>query len=136
MMLEAGVVLDLDGNPIHWHAPKARTGGSLPDDKELDRDDPDRLWPVLWENRNNLLGVAHSHPGGGIPGPSQTDVTTFSAIERALGRLKWWIVAVESQAVVLCQWTGPGKHTYGVSRVGAGSSWVAPLIRLSKNQMK
>ena len=42
----------------------------------------------------DLAGVAHSHPGGGIPTPSWEDLTTFAAVEDGLGqRLVWWIVS-------------------------------------------
>jgi hypothetical protein len=84
MSLESGVVVGLDGSPLYWHLPLERTAGSLPNSRPL--------WDVFWEHRDNLLGFAHSHPGVGIPAPSQEDRTTFSAVERGLGkRLSWWI---------------------------------------------
>ena len=105
MTIEAGVVLDLAGQPLHWHLPAGRSMGGLPDSRNL--------WDVIWENRTNISGIAHSHPGSGIPGPSQTDVTTFSAIEVALGRkLDWWIVSAEDAAWVLLRHKGPGKYDY------------------------
>jgi hypothetical protein len=96
-------LLDLEGKPIHWHLPPGRSGGSLPDSRDL--------WDVIWENRGNISGFAHSHPGSGLPGPSYTDVTTFAAIEAALGRrLDWFITS--SDSFVLFRWKGPDKLTY------------------------
>ncbi len=92
-MREAGVLIDLKGAPIYWHMPPGRSGGSLPDSRDL--------WDVIWENRANLSGFAHTHPGYGNPGPSQTDITTFQAIEAGLGkRLEWPIVSGDSLVVV------------------------------------
>lgn len=104
-MIEAGVVV-LAGDPVHWHSPDGRTGGSLPDSREL--------WDVLWNLRKRKfeeLGFAHSHPGSGLPGPSMTDLTTFAAIEAGLGRrLTWWITS--SDRVIELHWKGPGKLDY------------------------
>lgn len=122
MTVEAGILLDLNQQPLYWHIPPDRSGGALPDSRDL--------WDVIWENRNNISGFAHSHPGGGVPGPSHTDVTTFAAVEAALGeRLNWWIIS--SEAAVICQHLGPGKYDYEVRRVGYGSSWVPRLRELS-----
>ena len=102
-MMEAAVLLDLNGKPLYWHVPSGRSGGSLPDSRDL--------WDVIWENRNNISGLAHSHPGSGLPGPSYTDVTTFAAIEAALGRrLDWYIIS--SDYIALFRWHGPDSLTY------------------------
>lgn len=105
MSIEAGVLLDLDCQPIFWHLPKDRTGGSLPDSREL--------WDQIWNNRARILGFAHTHPGSGVPGPSYEDLTTFAAIETALGkRLVWWVVSSDS-FIELC-WIGPDKLGYAL----------------------
>lgn len=119
--MEAGVVI-VGGRPVFWHLPAGRTSGSLPDSREL--------WDVLWEHRDMLDGFAHSHPGSGWPSPSQTDVTTFLAIERALGkRLKWWITSRTN--TVLLTWDGihPNVPDYGVTLVHEGDepSWIWKL---------
>src|SRR6185369_6039063 len=89
MNLEAGVVVGYEGEPIFWHLPEGRTAGYLPDSREL--------WEVIWENRHNVYGIAHSHPGSGLPGPSREDITTFAGIELGLGRrLVWWITSSNS----------------------------------------
>jgi len=97
-MMEAGVVI-VGGKPAFWHLPEGRSSGSLPDSRSL--------WDVLWENRGRLDGFAHSHPGGGWPGPSMEDLTTFRAVEKALGRmLNWWIVSQDHMVVL--RWSPAG----------------------------
>lgn len=102
-MMEVGVVIALDGSALHWHMPPGRSSVALPDSPDL--------WDVIWENRNNLLGIAHSHPGNGVPGPSWEDITTFASIEAGLGRrLRWWITSGDRFAEFY--WTGPEKYDY------------------------
>lgn len=120
--MEAGVVLDLHGQPLFWHIPRDRTAGSLPHS--------DELWDIFWANRDNLSGFAHSHPGNGIPGPSYTDVTTFAAVEAGLGaRLDWWITSEDG--VSLYRWRGPDRLSYGPEPVTGEPSWVRELRRVS-----
>jgi hypothetical protein len=124
-MIEAGVVIDKNGSPLFWHLPEGRTGGSLPDSRTL--------WQVLWDafQEDTLRGFAHSHPGSGVPGPSYSDVTTFAAVEAALGkRLDWWITS--SDHVVEVCWAGPDKLSYRSTIVTEAPSWVAELRRLSQ----
>lgn len=123
MNLEAGVVVGYEGEPVFWHLPEGRTAGYLPDSRQL--------WEVLWENRHNVYGFAHSHPGSGLPGPSWEDITTFAAIELGLGRrLVWWITSSNSLSVVL--WAGPGKHDYEVMLAdGSKHRWLDELRRHS-----
>ncbi len=102
-MMEVGMLIGSSGI-VHRHVPGDRTSGSLPDSREL--------WEVIWGNRADpSLGFAHVHPGSGQPYPSHEDVTTFSAIEGALGRrLVWWIVSSDQTSAV--RWVGPGKLHY------------------------
>jgi hypothetical protein len=121
-VIEAGVVVDLEGEPLYWHLPPGRSGGSLPDSREL--------WDVIWTNRERISGIAHSHPGRGVPGPSHEDVTTFSAVDLALGRrLSWWITS--SDRVVIVTWSGPDAYDYVVEPLDRDPRWVAELRRLS-----
>lgn len=102
-MMEAAAVFDFEGKVIFWHLPPGRTIGWLPDSRDL--------WTFLWESRGNLGGIAHTHPWHGEPVPSGTDVTTFSALELALGmRLIWPIVTLDK--VTTFRWVGPGKYDY------------------------
>jgi len=124
-MREAGVVIDSDGAPIFWHSPENRSVVSLPDSR--------LLWDVLWEYRESVEGVAHSHPGGGIPGPSYEDVTTFAAVEAGLGRrLLWWIAS--SDAVVVLWWVGPERLAYAKVTLEEVPPWADELRRLSNNE--
>lgn len=123
--MEVGVVIDMDGQPLHWHLPPGRNMVALPDSRDL--------WDVIWENRERISGIAHSHPGSGRPGPSHTDVTTFAAIEAALGRrLLWWITS--SDRLAEFRWIGPGRHDYQGREIQNTSEpriWVEELRRLS-----
>jgi proteasome lid subunit RPN8/RPN11 len=122
-MLETGVVVDLEGKPIYWIMPPGRTASSLPDSREL--------WEFIRDNHERISGIAHSHPGGGIPAPSWEDITTFSAVERGIGRrLAWWIISCE--AIVRVNWHGPGIYDYEVDGVRKPHpEWVRELRRLS-----
>jgi hypothetical protein len=103
MSLEAGVLVDFDGNPIYWHLPNNRSAGYIPDSH--------KLWDEIWKNRCNLLGFAHSHPGRGFQCPSQEDITTFSAVEAALGeKLIWWIISEDAVTSII--WVGPHLWDY------------------------
>jgi len=115
-MLETALVFDLNGKTIYWHEPEGRTAGSLPDS--------DALWDFLWENRHRLGGVAHTHPWIGAARPSHTDITTFAAIEKALGKHLLWPVVTFND--ILCvvrnplysegedMWTGAGPLTFEI----------------------
>lgn len=83
--MENALVFDKAGKTLHWHVPKGRTGGAIPDSRNL--------WEIIWDNRHNLGGVAHTHPWDGESWCSYTDVTTFRAIELGLGRNLMWPIA-------------------------------------------
>lgn len=119
---EAGLLVANDGGPLFWHFMNS-TGGSIPDSKIL--------WDKIWNLRDIVQGFAHTHPGTGVPGPSFEDITTFSAVELALGRrLSWWI-ATDSH-LSLVKWIGPHKYTYWVEVVsGEDPSWLKNLRQLS-----
>lgn len=121
-MIEAGVLIDKEGFAMYWHLPNGRTAGSIPDTRTL--------WDQIWENRGHVLGFAHSHPGGGIPAPSWTDLTTFAAVEAALGRrLLWWITS--SEHIIRLEWCGPEKTDYGFMTPPREPYWAEDLRRIS-----
>jgi hypothetical protein len=123
--MEAGVLFDMDGNPIHWHVPPDRTSVSLPDSRVL--------WEIIWFNRGRVAGFAHTHPGNGTPGPSYTDVTTFSAIELALGRhLVWPILSNDDSAIF--RFNGPEKYNYGALPIKVAAGWADLLRELSRKE--
>jgi len=103
MSIETGVVLAKDESVIYWHLPPGRSVGYLPDSRDL--------WEVLLNNHQNLYGFAHSHPGSGPVAPSHEDLTTFSAVERGLGRRLVWPIT-SSDHVAFFTWKGPGLYDY------------------------
>lgn len=122
-MREAAIVLDKSGSPLHIHTPEDRTAVKVPDSLDL--------WTVLWDNMENLSGVAHSHPGYGLEGlgPSYEDVTTFQPCEAALGRLDWWIANGDS--LILVRWVGPDLLDYAHLPVLMEPPWVHTLRKIS-----
>lgn len=120
-MIEAGVVITEEG-PVFWHLPNGRSSVAIPDTR--------KLWDVLWELRDTeFLGFAHSHPGSGVPAPSDTDLTTFAAIESGLGRrLDWWITSFDR--IIQLRWEGPGRLDYEGFLVEP-PEWAYELITLS-----
>jgi len=119
-MREAGVVLNKAGQPIYWHVPEDRLAHKLPDSQAL--------WDFMWDNREDVLGFAHSHPGGGVPGPSYEDVTSFSGNELGLGRrLEWWITS--SDSMVRLRWVGPEKYDYASFILTVEPYWADELRR-------
>lgn len=122
-MREAGVLLNMKGEPMYWHNPHDRSGGALPDSRDL--------WNVIWDNREDVSGFVHSHPGSGVPGPSYEDVTTFSGIERALGkRLDWWIITEDACSFI--RWVGPHMYDYAALPVRQKMLWMEELRRNSE----
>jgi len=84
-MIESALVYDKEGKTLHFRPLDDCSQGYIPDSRSL--------WTFLWENRENLGGVAHVHPWYGEANPSGTDTSTFSACEAGLGlRLVWAVV--------------------------------------------
>jgi hypothetical protein len=117
-MIESGVLVG-DNDFIYWHLPENRTGGSLPDSREL--------WDVLWEHRKDeYLGFAHTHPGAGVPGPSWEDITTFAGVEAGLGRrLRWWIAS--SDSLIVLHWKGPHRYDFTATQLAHKFDWTDKL---------
>lgn len=122
-MKEAGVVINSTGDILYEHTPDGRSGGSLPDSHAL--------WKFFQENAGSIAGFAHSHPGSGHPTPSWEDVTTFSAVERALGvSWDWWILTSDNAAKYA--WRGPDKYTYTQRSHDGPRIWMPRLRELSE----
>lgn len=126
-MIETGVVVSVHHEPIFWHEPGGRSSGALPDSRTL--------WDVLWQAHRDgwLAGFAHTHPGNGMPGPSQEDLSSFVAIENALGRpLNWWIVNADMTVLVRKSTMDsvPGREIFGTTRID-DPVWAPDLRRRS-----
>lgn len=95
--------------------------------------DTPELWSVIWDNRENVLGFAHTHPGTGIPGPSYEDVTTFAAIEAGLGkRLIWWISS--DNEIIKLEHGGKDKLSYNSELIILDVKWLEDLRSKSYGQ--
>lgn len=124
---EAAVVVDVDGAVTFSWAPPGRTSVHIPDGRQL--------WDHILEHRETVKGVAHMHPGSGVPEPSHEDTTTFAAIERGLGRrLAWWIVT--ENACTLFMWNGEryAVHITWWNTAPTQPRWVGYLRSLSDTQ--
>jgi hypothetical protein len=82
-MIEMAMVFTREGKMLYLQP--GSSAGSVSDSR--------RLWDEIWENREIVGGVAHTHPWVGPTQPSDMDVTTFKAVEAGLGkRLLWPII--------------------------------------------
>ena len=124
-MREAAAVI-LNRGDVLWHLPEHRSAHALPDSQEL--------WATLWNYRDRLLGVAHSHPGRGRPSPSQEDLSTFSAVERGLGRrLRWWITSAD--VLIELKWMGPEALLYRSEITVDAPEWLEALRAFSREEV-
>lgn len=122
MSLEAGVVFDFDMNPIYWHVPENREIAYIPDSRAL--------WNFLWENKDNVFGFAHSHPGPWKPRPSSTDLKTFSSIELSLGKRFLWPI-ISKDDITLLAWRGESKYDYREVFLDQKLHWLTELRDVS-----
>ena len=106
MVVEARMVFDRIGVPIFWDLPEERTATCIPDSRQF--------WLDCLHVADIFGGFIHTHPWGGVPEPSQEDVTTFAAFEGGLAlrgeRYVWPIATFE--AVRYFTWVGPGRLDY------------------------
>lgn len=120
-MIETAVVLNKQGEAIFWHEPEGRENHAIPNSATL--------WHVLWMRRDDVGGVAHTHPGTGLPSPSFEDITTFSAVDRGLDtHLVWWIASADRLVRMSFQSDG----CLVVSKDLSTPAWLAELRRRSR----
>jgi len=119
---EAVVLIDASGYVLYGRRPPDASAVYIPDSAEL--------FDAIWHHRNELAGIAHTHPGSGVPVASHEDVTTFDAVERCIGQsLDWWIVSSNDVRVYRrprrhMAWTGlPVDHV---------ADWINELRALSR----
>ena len=105
------------GGAILW-ADASDSPAALPDSRSR--------WRAIWELRDELEDIVHSHPMGPAAFSAE-DESTMQAIDSALGRVMRYTV-VASRATV----TRTGDHTTRVSP----EPWWAELIRLASGMSK
>jgi hypothetical protein len=132
-MIEVAVIIDKDGAPLHWRGTTDSSGGYIPDSRPF--------WDVIWSLRNEIAGIAHTHPWSGNPCPSPTDLSTFEAIELGLGkRLVWPIVTMDRYGFF--GWTkppeGPGYYGggYRPGSFGQSTPWLETVLELRRRSQQ
>ena len=76
-------------------------------------------WNAIWENREDLTEIVHTHPGR-LLRFSHEDLTTMEAVESALGRpLRWSIVTDDGY---FSQFDGKAGNL-------AAKPWWLPVLR-------
>lgn len=135
-MIETAVVV-VRMTVVHYHVPPGATSGFIPDPRGPERPGGDykSLWDILWAHRDTIAspysGMAHTHPGEGVPSPSMEDLTTFAACEAGLGVLpNWWIAS--STDFVCVRRRSLRKLDYVVEQVPE-PYWVDLLRQASEN---
>src|SRR6185295_18375791 len=59
----------------------------IPDNRER--------WEVIWQHRNEITGIVHSHPGEFLDF-SHEDRTTIEAVEAGTGKVFTWSIVTKS----------------------------------------
>lgn len=110
-MREVCILLSADG-AILW-ADASTSPTRLPDSRTR--------WEAIWEHRERLVAIAHSHPMG--PSAfSAEDESTMTALDDALGRrLTYYVTSPDSTI----SRTGDDNHTI------SPEPWWAALLRLA-----
>jgi hypothetical protein len=83
----------------------------IPDERER--------WETIWEHRNELTEIAHSHPGGFLDF-SHEDLTTMEAVEAGTGKTFAWSIVTK---------TGFRSRKGGKDHRREDSPWWLSLIR-------
>lgn len=128
MPMEVAVVFNQNGMSHYWHCPSINTAYSIPDSS--------KLWDVIWEYRDLIGGIAHTHPWEGSTVPSCEDKTTFRAVERALGkRLVWPIVTMDHVQYFThndeeAQWKPSLSYVETPVDFGYRTPWLQTILKL------
>jgi proteasome lid subunit RPN8/RPN11 len=124
--VEVATVFDYTGAALYWTSCLESGPTYIPDSRSL--------WEFLWDRREVVHGVAHSHPHG-MNDPSDTDVTTWRAIEKGLGRKLFWPIVTTSSVKVFHHnpVTGNYEHTQmPLSYDVTSEIWGATIQQLRK----
>lgn len=123
-MREMVLVFDAEGRAIFWKGP---TGSS-----ENYVQDSSLLWDRIWEARDRIGGVAHTHPWDGEASPSYTDITTFSAIEAGLGKRLLWPIVTMTEVGYFVRNPLTGGYTRTKSTFDDKQWWVDNIAELRR----
>ena len=123
-MREMAMVFSHEGKALFWLGPRGHTEGSIPDSEIL--------WQRIWSNRAEIGGVAHTHPWDGKPGPSHTDVTTWDAIERALGKRMLWPIVSMTDVVFYVRNPLTGEFVETPSTFAGQKDWLEIVEELRR----
>ena len=122
-MREAAILINIWGCGIFQHHPENASVIAIPDNKTF--------WDFIWENREQVAGIAHSHPGNGETWYSKEDMTTFAAIEESLGKRLYWPI-VTSDSLSTFGWLGPNRYDYDLVKDHIDNNfWIDELRRIS-----
>jgi hypothetical protein len=92
---------------------------SIPDSRER--------WEIIWQHRNEITEIAHSHPGE-LLDFSHEDLTTMEAVEAGTGKTFTWSIVTQN---------GFLSRSHGRDARREDSPWWLELIRkLSYSERK
>lgn len=111
MMREVCFLIGTDGQVLYSDA--SSSPSSMPDSRQR--------WQAIWDRRDVLVEIAHSHPRGPAAF-SSTDESTMSALSGALGRAPRYSVVTPVAMIVRV-----GERTETVNP----EPWWADLLRLA-----
>ncbi len=112
MAREVCFLITKDG-AVAW-SDAAETAWALPDSRAR--------WEAIWERRDGLETIAHSHPGGPLAF-SEEDRTTMDALDSALGRPLRYAVVAPNGVIV--------RAAEGTRILEGEPAWATPLRRAS-----
>lgn len=126
---EVAMIFDQKGHVIFWLSPNDSSGCYIPDSQVL--------WDRVWRNRDRVGGIAHTHPWTGRACPSNTDVTTWSAIERGLGKNLLWPIVTMTEVRYFVRNVLTGEYVETPSTFEGSHDWqeaIEELRRLSQGE--
>src|SRR2546425_1542590 len=83
----------------------------IPDNRER--------WEIIWQHRNEITEIAHSHPGNFLDF-SHEDLTTMEAVEAGTGKAFTWSIVTQR---------GFLSRKNGSDTLRQDSPWWLPLLR-------
>ena len=84
---------------------------SIPDERER--------WEVIWQHRDEITEITHSHPGEFLEF-SHEDLTTMEAVEAGTAKTFTWSIVTETRLL---------SRRNGKDRIREDSPWWIELIR-------